>query len=84
MRALCARARSASAYASPLADAIFAVQGLALAPVVLAGAETPRRGDCSTACVAGERVGGFALTEPEAGSDVASMRTTARRDGTRG
>jgi acyl-CoA dehydrogenase len=29
----------------------------------------------------GERIGAFALTEPEAGSDVASMRTTATRDG---
>ena len=30
---------------------------------------------------AGEAIGCFALTEPEAGSDPASMRTTARRDG---
>jgi acyl-CoA dehydrogenase len=29
----------------------------------------------------GARIGAFALTEPEAGSDVASMKTTARRDG---
>ncbi len=29
----------------------------------------------------GERIGAFALTEPEAGSDVAAMRTTARREG---
>ena len=29
----------------------------------------------------GEIVGSFALTEPEAGSDAASVRTTARRDG---
>jgi acyl-CoA dehydrogenase len=31
--------------------------------------------------LAGRTVGGFALTEPEAGSDVASMRAVARRDG---
>ncbi|AQS57219.1 acyl-CoA dehydrogenase [Novibacillus thermophilus] len=29
----------------------------------------------------GEHLGAFALTEPESGSDVRSMRTTARRDG---
>ena len=29
----------------------------------------------------GEQVGAFCLTEPGAGSDVAAMRTTARRDG---
>ncbi|MDY0323627.1 MAG: acyl-CoA dehydrogenase family protein [Candidatus Carbobacillus sp.] len=29
----------------------------------------------------GERIGAFGLTEPDAGSDVASMRTTAREDG---
>src|ERR1700758_3646227 len=30
---------------------------------------------------AGEAIGCFGLTEPDAGSDPASMRTTARRDG---
>lgn len=31
--------------------------------------------------VAGEIIGGLAVTEPDAGSDVAAIRTTARRDG---
>lgn len=31
--------------------------------------------------IAGELIGGLAITEPDAGSDVAGIRTTARRDG---
>ena len=31
--------------------------------------------------VAGERIGALGITEPDAGSDVAAIRTTARRDG---
>ncbi|HEX2152727.1 MAG TPA: acyl-CoA dehydrogenase family protein [Acidimicrobiia bacterium] len=31
--------------------------------------------------MAGERIGGLAVTEPDAGSDVAAIRTIARRDG---
>ncbi len=31
--------------------------------------------------IRGERIGAFAVTEPGAGSDVASLRTTARREG---
>ena len=77
VRALCV-AREILAYASPMADAIFAVQGLA---------SHPRSWPASTArariddVLAGRTVGGFALTEPEAGSDVASMRAVARREG---
>jgi acyl-CoA dehydrogenase len=72
-------AREAMAYVSPLADAIFAVQGLSAHPLVL----TPgfaRRTEILAAMRRGERTGGFALTEPDAGSDVASMRTSARRE----
>jgi acyl-CoA dehydrogenase len=79
VRALCV-AREAIAYASPMADSIFAVQGLGSQPIVLAG-EGARRASVLAEVVRGERVGAFALTEPEAGSDVASMRTTARREG---
>ncbi|MGH3245950.1 MAG: acyl-CoA dehydrogenase family protein [Trebonia sp.] len=32
--------------------------------------------------ISGQVVGGFCLTEPDAGSDIAALRTTARRSGT--
>jgi acyl-CoA dehydrogenase len=73
-------AREAIAYVSPLADSIFAVQGLGSHPILLAG-EGARRASILSEVVGGQRVCAFALTEPEAGSDVASMRTTARREG---
>jgi acyl-CoA dehydrogenase len=79
VRALCI-AREALAYASPVADSIFAVQGLGSYPIVLAGEGAKRAGVLAEA-VRGERVCAFALTEPEAGSDVASMRSVARREG---
>ena len=59
---------------SPLADSIFAVQGLSIQPLLLAGREDGLR-----ALARGERIGAFGLTEPEAGSDVAAMRTAASR-----
>jgi acyl-CoA dehydrogenase len=68
--------REILAYHSPLADAVFAVQGLCAYPLVLA-----QRAEDVAALARGDRVGGFALTEPEAGSDVASMRTRARQEG---
>ncbi len=87
VRALCI-AREALGYASPLADSIFAVQGLGSHPLVLATSSDAssvssgaRREELLDEVVRGARIGAFALTEPEAGSDVASMRTTARREG---
>ncbi len=79
VRALCI-AREAIAYVSPMADSIFAVQGLGSHPILLAG-EAERRAAILAEVVRGERVCAFALTEPEAGTDVASMRSVARRDG---
>ncbi|XXT22503.1 acyl-CoA dehydrogenase family protein [Sorangium sp. So ce429] len=72
--------REALGQVSPLADAIFAVQGLGSYPVVLAGSDAQRRAILPDV-LSGRRIGAFALTEPEAGSDVASLRTEARREG---
>lgn len=79
VRALCV-AREALAWDSPLADSMFAVQGLGSFPLVLAG-EADKRASVLAEVVQGTRVCAFGLTEPEAGSDVASMRTAARREG---
>jgi alkylation response protein AidB-like acyl-CoA dehydrogenase len=74
-----ALAREAIAAASPLADAVYALQALGATPIILAGGgENARWVDES---VAGRAMGAFAMTEEEAGSDVASMTTTARKDG---
>ncbi len=70
--------REALGQVSPLADAIFAVQGLGSYPVAAFGSREQRDALLPSA-LSGERIFGFALTEPEAGSDVASMRTTATR-----
>ncbi len=75
-------AREAIAYHSPMADSIFAVQGLGSHPVVL-GPKSAWRGAFLGEVARGARVGAFALTEPEAGTDVASMKATARKEGDR-
>ncbi len=72
--------REALGQASALGDAIFAVQGLGSYPISLAGSPEQRE-RILPGVLSGERIGAFGLTEPEAGSDVASMRTTATRDG---
>jgi acyl-CoA dehydrogenase len=76
----CCLAREALAATSPLADAVFALQGLGLVPILLSGNEAMvARWLAPT--LAGEAMAAFAMTEPEAGSDVASMTTRAKRDG---
>lgn len=49
-------------------------------PILIAGTEEQRRRYLPDLC-AGTTYGSLAISEPEAGSDVAAMRTTARRDG---
>jgi len=49
-------------------------------PLMLFGTEEQKR-EFLTPLASGEKVGCFALTEPGAGSDVAGLRATARREG---
>jgi len=49
-------------------------------PIVLLGSEE-QKVRYLPRLAAGKLLGAFALTEPEAGSDAAALRTTARRDG---
>jgi len=79
VRALCL-ARETLAYHDGLADFAFALQGLGSGPVSLFG--TPEQKAARLpAIAAGRAIPAFALTEPEAGSDVAAMATTATADG---
>jgi acyl-CoA dehydrogenase len=76
-RAICL-ARDILARHAALADFAFAMQGLGTASVALAGAEELRARILPEAR-RGERIAAFALSEPDAGSDVAAIATTARR-----
>jgi acyl-CoA dehydrogenase len=78
-RSLCI-VRESLAYHSPLADLVFVMQGLGTYAVGLAAPEHVRDFWLERAR-AGKAVAAFALTEPEAGSDVAGIQTTATRDG---
>jgi len=79
VRALCV-AREHLAYESSFADLMFAMQGLGSFPITLAGSEALKE-KFLPRVKAGAAIAAFAITEPEAGSDVSAMRTTARRDG---
>jgi acyl-CoA dehydrogenase len=76
----CCLTREALAARSPLADAVFALQALGTVPIALAGSDALRDRWVGPA-LRGEAMGAFAMTEPEAGSDVAAMTTTATRAG---
>lgn len=79
IRALCL-IREALAYSSALADLAFVMQGLATYAIARAAPDHVR--DFWLARAAnGKAIAAFALTEPNAGSDVAGIQTTARRDG---
>jgi acyl-CoA dehydrogenase len=76
----CCLIRETLAAASPLADAVFALQALGAMPILLAGTDDVKR-HWMPAVLAGHAMASFAMTESEAGSDVAAIATTARPDG---
>ncbi len=78
-RALCV-ARETLAYADGLADFVFAMQGLGSGPITLAGSAA-QKARWLPAVAKGKVIAAFALSEPDAGSDVGAMTTIARRDG---
>ena len=79
LRALCLT-REQVAMASPLADAVLALQALGGTPLVLAGTDA-QRAQWLEGILTGRVMTAFAMSEPDAGSDVAAMRTSARPDG---
>ena len=78
VRALCL-IRETLARHDGLADFAFAMQGLGSGPIALFG--SPEQREILGAVRGGKKIAAFALSEPDAGSDVAAMSTTARQDG---
>jgi acyl-CoA dehydrogenase len=68
--------RETLAFYSPLADFAFAMQGLGSGAITLAGNPTQQAAYLPDVA-AGRKIAAFALSEPEAGSDVAGMRLQA-------
>lgn len=78
-RALCI-VRETLASHEGLADFAFAMQGLGSGAISIAGSDALRQAYLPRVA-RGEAIAAFALSEPEAGSDVAAMSCAARRDG---
>jgi acyl-CoA dehydrogenase len=70
--------REVFAYHAGLADFSFVMQGLGSGPIALAGSDALKKRYLPKAAD-GEAIAAFALSEPDAGSDVQAMTTTARR-----
>jgi acyl-CoA dehydrogenase len=79
VRSLCL-VRETLARHSGLADFAFAMQGLGSASIALFGPDDLKQRYLPGVC-SGSRIAAFALSEPEGGSDVSALRTTAQADG---
>jgi acyl-CoA dehydrogenase len=73
-------ARETLAYHDGLADFAFAMQGLGTGAISLAGSDEFKAGILPRVA-SGDLIAAFALSEAEAGSDVAAMQCAARKDG---
>ena len=78
-RSLCV-IREHLAYHDGLADFAFAMQGLGAGVISLAGSDKLKSRHLPRVA-RGEAIAAFALSEPDAGSDVGAMTTSARCDG---
>jgi len=72
--------REVFAFHAGLADFALTMQGLGSGPVALAGTDAQKSRYVGRAA-RGEAIAAFALSEPDAGSDVAALSTRSRRDG---
>ena len=79
VRSLCL-IRETLARHNALADFAFAMQGLGSGPISLFGSEAQQAAYLN-AVATGDKIAAFSLSEPEAGSDVAAMSCSARREG---
>ena len=68
--------RETLAFYSPLADFAFAMQGLGSGAISIGGSASQRKAYLPQVA-SGARIAAFALSEPEAGSDVAAMKLQA-------
>ena len=78
-RAICLVRETLARHAG-LADFAFAMQGLGSGAIALFGS-AEQKARYLPRVAAGEAIAAFALSEPEAGSDVAAMACAARQDG---
>ncbi|HXR57827.1 MAG TPA: acyl-CoA dehydrogenase family protein [Burkholderiales bacterium] len=72
--------REVLAYHAGLADFAFVMQGLGSGPLVLAGTDEQKK-LWLPRVARGDAIAAFALSEPEAGSDVAALSSVARKTG---
>jgi acyl-CoA dehydrogenase len=79
VRTLCL-AREILGYRDGLSDFSFAMQGLGSGTITLFGSDAIKK-RYLPAVRQGKMIAAFALSEPEAGSDVAALAMTAKRDG---